>query len=524
MTDPLLTFGARRLAGMIARKDVSSVEVVRAHITRIEEVNALLNAVVVARFDEALEEAAELDARHARGESAGALHGVPITMKESLDLAGSPSTFGVTAHRHDFPRKDDPYVARLRSAGAVVLGKTNVSQLLMFVETDNPVYGRTNNPWNLARSPGGSSGGEAAIIAALGSPLGVGTDIGGSCRNPAACCGVVGFKPTAGRLPDFGRGSMPIGQLAISSQVGMLAPRVDDVALALEVANGGQALDEDVRPLGDPATVDVSKLTVGYYVDDGFLSPCSAAIRAVHEARNALERRGATVVPFTPPELTTGLRLFHEILGGDGGRGMLRFLDGSPQDFRIRRMIQIASARLPVLLAVRAMMRLSGRHKFASLLRSYGHRDTSSHWDAVALLDAYRGQVLAALDRASPSPIDVLLSPAAALPAVRHGGTAELGVIGSYVAIYNVLGYPAGVVPFTRVRESEETGTPRTSDPMDVAALASERGSAGLPIGVQIAARPFREHVALAVMRALEEVALERLDRPSAENLPATFQ
>jgi fatty acid amide hydrolase len=524
MSDPLLKVGARQLAAMIAKGEVSSVEVVRAHIHRIEQVNPLLNAVVVARFDEALEEAADLDDKRARGESAGALHGVPITIKESLDLAGSPSTFGVTAHRHDFPRKDDPYVARLRHAGAVVLGKTNVSQLLMFVETDNPVYGRTNNPWNLDRSPGGSSGGEAAIIAALGSPLGMGTDIGGSCRNPAAACGVVGFKPTAGRLPDFGRGSMPIGQLAIPSQVGMLARRVDDIALALEVANGGRFPDEGARSLGDPTTVDVSKLTVGYFVDDGFLSPCSAAARAVQEARNALERRGATVVPFTPPSLTTGLALFHEILGGDGGRGMLRFLDGSPKDFRIGQIIRVASAPGPLLLALRALTRLSGRRKVASLLRSYGHRDTSSHWDAVAALDSYRAEFLAALDRASRSPIDVLLSPAGALPAVRHGATLELGVTGSYLAIYNVLGYPAGVVPFTRVRESEETGTPRSSDPMDVAALASERGSAGLPIDVQIAARPFREHVALAVMHALEEVALERLDRPSPETLPPTFQ
>ncbi|HVW26857.1 MAG TPA: amidase family protein [Polyangiaceae bacterium] len=524
MSEPLWTYGARQLATMIARGDVSSVEVVRAHIARIERVNAPLNAIVVERFEEALEEAAELDRERARGQSAGPLHGVPITLKESLDLAGTPSTFGVTAHRHDFPARDDPYVARLRSAGAVVLGKTNVAQLLMFVETDNPVYGRTNNPWNLARSPGGSSGGEGAIIAAMGSPLGLGTDIGGSCRIPAAACGVVGFKPTAGRLPDLGRGSMPIGELAIPSQVGVLARRVEDVALALQVANGGSSPDADRRPLGDPAAVDVSKLTVGYYVDDGFLSPCSAAVRAVHEARNALERRGAKVVPFTPPALTSALALFHEILAADGGRGMLRFLDGSPQDYRIRRLFKLTSAPRAGLFAIRALLRLSGRRKFESLLRSWGRHDTSSHWDAIARLEHYREQVSAALDRAGPSPIDVLLSPASALPAVRHGATAELGVIGAYCAIYNVLGFPAGVVPFTRVREAEQMTTPRSSDPMDVAALESERDSAGLPIDVQVAARPFREHVALAVMSALESVALERADRPGRETLPPSFR
>jgi len=524
MSEPLWKLGAKQLAATIARGDVSSVEVVRAHVARIRQVNPPLNAVVVECFDEALEEAAELDRKRARGDALGRLHGVPMTVKESIDVAGLPSTFGVSAHRHDFPGKDDPYVARLRREGAVLLGKTNVAQLLMFVETDNPVYGRTNNPWDLQRSPGGSSGGEAAIIAALGSPLGVGTDIGGSCRNPAASCGIVGFKPTAGRLPDFGRGSMPIGQLAIPSQLGMLARRVEDVALALEIANGGRSPGPDAHTLADAGAVDASKLTVGYYVDDGFLPACSAAVRAVHEARNALERLGATVVPFAPPALTTGLVLFHRILGGDGGRGMLRYLDGSPLDFRIRRMIHVASASRPALLALRALLRFSGRRKLDSLLHAYGHRDTSSHWDAVAELEEYRARFLSALDRAGPAPIDVLLSPAGALPAVRHGATVELGVIGAYVAIYNVLGYPAGVVPFTRVRESEQLDTARSSDRMDRAALESERGSKGLPIGVQVAARPFREHLALAVMSALEQVALERADRPSAETLPSPFR
>ena len=142
-----------------------------------------------------------------------------------------------------------------------MLFRSNVSQLLLFSESDNPVYGRTNNPWNLARTSGGSSGGQAAIIAAGGSPLGLGTDIGGSLRYPAAFCGIASFKPTAGRTPDPGRYSVPIGQRAVVSQVGVLARRVEDIALGLEIINGGRNPNvEPPMPLGDPATVDVTQL------------------------------------------------------------------------------------------------------------------------------------------------------------------------------------------------------------------------------------------------------------------------
>src|SRR5581483_364958 len=184
-TDALTHFSATTLAAMIARGEVSCLETVEAHIARIEQVNSVLNAVVVRRYAEARMEAKAADERLARGETPGPLHGVPVTVKESLDLQGTPSTFGLPSRANMLASHDDPYVARFRAAGAIILGKTNVSQLLLYIESDNPVYGRTNNPWNLDRSCGGSSGGQAAIIAAGGSSLGLGTDIGGSLRYPS---------------------------------------------------------------------------------------------------------------------------------------------------------------------------------------------------------------------------------------------------------------------------------------------------------------------------------------------------
>ncbi len=238
-TTDLMSLSASALAAAIARGEVSAVEAVEASIARIEAVNGKLNAVVVKRYDAARAEARAADERRARGEALGPLHGVPITVKECFDLVGTPATYGLPSRAQTLATEDDPYIQRLRAAGAIIVGKTNVPQLLLYIESDNPLYGRTNNPWNLERTPGGSSGGQAAIIAAGGSPLGLGSDIGGSIRVPSAFCGVVGMKPTAGRIPDLISFGVPLGQRAIVSQVGPLARTVDDVALALAILDGG---------------------------------------------------------------------------------------------------------------------------------------------------------------------------------------------------------------------------------------------------------------------------------------------
>jgi fatty acid amide hydrolase len=233
MATTLTKLSAVELAQRIAGGEVSAVEVVEAHLARIAAVNPKLNAVVLTRADAAREEARAVDARRSRGEPLPPLAGVPITVKESLDLAGTPSTFGIETRVNHRATIDDIHVARLRAAGAIVLGKTNVAQCLIYTEADNPVYGRTSNPWNSERTCGGSSGGEGAIIAAGGSPLGVGTDIGGSVRLPAHFCGLVGLKPTSGRMDDMGRYSVRVGLGVIPSLVGLVARIVAVFALAI---------------------------------------------------------------------------------------------------------------------------------------------------------------------------------------------------------------------------------------------------------------------------------------------------
>ena len=509
----LTLLSATRLAQAIREREVSATEVAEAHLRRVEAVNSALNAVVYPLAERARAEARKADASLARGASVGPLHGVPFTVKEVLDVAGTPSTFGLEARANSLATEDDVYVARLRSAGAIVLGKTNVAQLLLYLETDNPLYGRTNNPWNLARSAGGSTGGEAAIIAAGGSPLGLGTDLGGSLRVPATSCGIASFKPTAGRTPDAGRWSIPIGQQAVASQVGLLAREVDDLCLGLNVIAARPSPDGPPVPLGDPSAVELSRLRVAYCVDDGTFAPAPAIARAVTEAARLLEEQGAKVTAWTPPDVGHAVDLFYGILSADGGNGLVRALRGSKRDPRIADIVSVAGSPLKVALLRRLLGRL-GQRRLAAVLRNYGHSDTAHYWDLVEAQLAYRQRFRAALDGDRGGPFDAILCPACALPAFVHGATRDLAIAGGYTALYNVLGYPAGVVPFTRVRPGEELGRRPSKDKAEQAAYQTEQGSAGLPVGVQVVARPWQDHVALAAMAAIEAEAPSRHEHP----------
>lgn len=513
--EALTSLSATGLAALIARGDISSVEAVEAHIERIERVNPALNAVVVKRYEAARTEAREADERRARGQALGPLHGVPITIKETLDLVDTPSTFGLPSRASIFARQDDLYVARMRKAGAIILGKTNVAQLLYYIESDNPLYGRTNNPWNLERSSGGSSGGQAAIIAAGGSPLGLGTDLGGSIRVPATFCGIAGFKPTAGRTPDAGRYSEPFGERAIVSQVGVLARQVADVALGIEIINGGRNPDvEPPMPLGDPATVDVSRLHVAYYTDDGTFKAAPAVRRAVLEAADTLRNCGAQVTAWSPPDVHHAVDLFFSIMGADGGRGLIQTLGKNKRDPRVSTLLFMGQRSRPTLAVLGWLFRLLGQEGLANSIRNFGYRDTWHYWQLVEAQMEYQRRFLEALDHDEGGPFDLILCPACALPAFTHGASRDLILAGGYTALYNVLGYPTGIVPVTRVRSDEEVGRSPSRDRVEQTARKVEFGSAGLPVGVQVVARPWREHVALAAMRAIEETVRARSDYP----------
>ncbi len=321
----IINLSATQLAQEIKAGRLSAKEVVDTHIGRIEAVNPRINAVVIPLFEEARKEADAADAAQRRGHSLGPLHGVPITIKEQFLVKGTATSFGLLNQKDHRAAEDGPLVRRLREAGAIILGKTNTSQLLIYIESDNPVYGRTNNPWNLERTCGGSSGGEAAIIAAGGSPLGLGGDLGGSIREPAHFCGIHGLKPTSWRLTNFDTRPDVFsgGQEVIVPQPGPMARSVADLALAMEVlaAPGVERIDPSIPPVPwrNPADVSASALRIAVYTDDGYFKASPAIRRVVDDAANALRALGAQVEPWTPPDVSQAIRLFFSIFTADGG-------------------------------------------------------------------------------------------------------------------------------------------------------------------------------------------------------------
>lgn len=304
-------WSASEIIARIAHGSVSAVEVVNAYIERIEQINPSLNALIVPLFAQARADAAAVDTMRARGERLGPLAGLPFSVKESFDVAGTPSTAGLTSLARSHAASDGYYVARLRQAGAILLGKTNVSQLLMGNESDNPLYGRTNNPWNLSRSPWGSSGGEAALIAAGGSSLGLGSDIGGSVRLPAHACGIHAIKPTSRRLTMAGHVSLYPGQEAIVAQPGPMARTVADLELAMKILSAPR---EDCAGKRVP----IANMRIALYTDNGVFPVSPALRRAVIEAGAALESCGARVEEWQPPDGVEAWITFLGILMADG--------------------------------------------------------------------------------------------------------------------------------------------------------------------------------------------------------------
>jgi fatty acid amide hydrolase len=522
------------MARRVASCEISSVELVRAHIERIEAVDPQINAVVIRRFEEALREAAAADAQlgtptRRASEGLPPLHGVPITVKECFHLAGTACTIGLTsAERKQVFHEDAILVRRLRRAGAIILGKTNVPQLMVWHECDNPVYGRSNNPWNLGRTCGGSTGGEAAIIAARGSPLGLGNDLGGSIRIPSHFCGIHGLKPTSFRLP---RGGVTVGLRGFESfvtQPGPLARHVADLQLAMRAladdADGHVAGDVVPCKLPDPAAVQINKLKIAVLPDDGVFAPSAAIQRAVREAAAALREQGAQIVELAPTDFGGSLSLnevfdtYCGFIGADGAADFRRFLRGSTVDWRVWRMVTLASFWPLSRLALVGGLRLAGQQWMARLLKNARPLSTDQFWQLTDRKSDYVESVVGSLQSRG---IDAIICPPHALPAMQHGKGFDLLAAGSYAFLFNLLGFPAGIVSLTRVRPGEEDARPQSRDVVLKQARAVDQGSAGLPVSVQVAALPWRDDVTLAVMAALETAFEGKADYPGNTVVPA---
>jgi amidase len=312
--------GASELAALIAAGDVSSREAVEAHLARIDEVNGTVNAVTLSLRDGALAAADAADAT--AKEDRGALHGVPFTIKENVDCMGSPTTQGIPALADFLPERDAAVVARMKGAGGVPLARTNLPEMGMRIDTDNPLRGRTRNPWNPALTPGGSSGGEAAALATGMTPIGIGNDIGGSLRNPAYCCGIAALKPTVGRIPLAAVNSGEYGGMSMALLTdGPMARSVADLRLGLGIMAGRDAVDPQSvdAPLAGPLPAPRRAALVTSI--PGCELP-AATLAAVRRGGEALAERGWEVEEAGVPELDLVNHIWGTILSIDMEAGL----------------------------------------------------------------------------------------------------------------------------------------------------------------------------------------------------------
>jgi amidase len=409
----ILALSAVAQSKLIRDGEITSEELVRWHLDRIAEINPSLNAVVEV---------------------------IPVTtpcsfvfsVKDSIEIKGHTCTAGTLGYRNRTPAAEDAaLVARLRAAGGAPIARTNLPDLLFAFESDNLIFGGTNNPHDLTRTPGGSSGGEAALIAACGSPFGLGSDAAGSVRLPAHFSGITALKPTSGRLPREGHVPPASGWVEQVWQIGPMARYVEDLMWFMETE-----------------TADAEKLRMAFFVDNGIMRPDADTERVVREAAAAL---GA--VECRPPGIERSYDLEMAFLAPDGGDGVRDFLRS------------IGSNRTHPLLDGW----LAKHEKYRTDLAGF-----AQIWHE---LDDFRGQM-----RPFLRDFDVILSPVAAFPAVAHGTSIQDDVFPgfSYTMTHNLTGWPAGVVRCGQTAE-------------------------GLPIGVQIAAAPWREDIVLTVARILEE-------------------
>jgi len=446
------------MAAAVRAKELSPVELVEAHLRQIEKQNPRLNAFVVVLAEEARAAAKAAENVIMRGEQAGPLLGVPVTVKDSFDIAGLPTLCGSRFRKGHRAARDSTAVARFRSAGAILIGKTNTPEFLMNYETDNYITGRTNNPWDLERTPGGSSGGESAAIASFCSAGGIGSDGGGSVRIPAHCCGIAALKPTPGRVSaagHFPQVSHPGGLLGVA---GPMARNAKDLRVLFEALSGYDIEDPFSAPV-PPREPGFAGLRVGV-MEQFYKAPVQPAIReAVRNAAKTLDDLGITTTAFEPRGIERAPSLWW-------------FFFGRLNAPLIRQMI--------------------------------GDREQDAHWTGTEFMKKAEGeptptameilQNLAARDAMRASmlrqmlDVPVLLTPACGVVPFRHrerrweAGGKPVGLFEAMTPVtpFNLLGFPAVVIPFHVTSE-------------------------GLPIGVQLAGRPYEEELLLELAARLEE-------------------
>ena len=449
--DELCFLSATALAERIRSRATSAEEAVRACLRRIHEVNPKINAVVALCEERALREARAADEALARGQMLGPLHGVPMTIKDSLETEGVVSTGGTLGRKDFVPREDSTVVAKLRAAGAILLGKSNTPELTIGGGgrgTTNLIYGATKNPYDLAYQPGASSGGSAAIVAAGGAPFDIGSDYGGSIRGPCHVCGLAGVKPTSGRVSRIGH-VLPYGGYYDSyQQLGPIARRVEDLFLVLPVISGPDGRDAAVVPMPpvERPRADPRKIRVAFHTTNGVVECAPEIAQVVKGCAAYLDEAGCRITEDRPPAIQEAMDVYGRLEGADGRA-------------RVRRLL----------------LKLGTRETSPGLAMDGGEVVSSEEFVRLTeALDDCRTRMLSWLQA-----YDLVIAPVAPTGARTHdAGPFPKGYF-SYTIVYSIAGWPAAVV---------RAGT----------------DARGLPLGVQIVGRPWQEGLVLAAAELIE--------------------
>lgn len=463
MPKGLTSKSASDLSELIRSRSVSPVEVIESYLQRIDQINPSLNAIVTLAPD-VLDQAREREHELTSGGTLGPLHGVPVTVKDTIATAGIRSTSGSRLLTQYLPADDASVVGRLKRAGAIILGKTNTPEMAIPYETDNPVFGRTNNPHDLKLTAGGSSGGEAAAIAAHLSVAGIGSDLSGSIRVPAHFCGIAGLKPTTGCVPMDGHIPQTTGTLALGACVGPMARRVIDLVLLLNVLSDTPAMATSEKNFVEESRSRLRGVSVAFYSDDGVAPVTTETVKALELAAQALAKAGLEVRSERAPGVSEGSRLWVELFSRAASEQLREFYRGREDE---------AGPRVASILRQRPEApTLENRIEIAERTAR-----------AVVERDRLREQLLGWMKKTS-----LILAPVGAVPAFEHG--AERVKVNqesistfrafSYSQTFNVFGLPAASVPVSC-------------------------SSNGLPIGVQIVGRPFEEDTVLAAAALIEQ-------------------
>ncbi|XP_078575872.1 fatty-acid amide hydrolase 1-like [Branchiostoma floridae x Branchiostoma japonicum] len=509
----ILSLTLPQLSQQLRDGQLSAVQVLQAFQEKATLENDKLNCLTEPVPD-ALARAEVLDAG---GDKVGLLHGVPVSIKDNVNIKGMATTMGVTKHL-DIPADEDAVIVQvLKKQGAVPFVKTNVPQTLLSMACSNPVFGETLNPVDPTRSPGGSSGGEGALIRSGGSVLGVGSDIAGSARIPAHFCGIHGFKPTAYRISPKGFKSSSPGQQGVVSAPGLLARDVDSLALgmkALLVPDMFQ-LDPLVVPIPFRQEVgqslyyeDKKPMRIGYFPTLQSCPPTPSMGRAVILAKEALEKAGHTLIVFDPPDQMYAIMdLTFRLISADGGKTFYtEWLKDEIIDDRIKS--QVSLMTMPYYL--RKIMGFLLRPIWPRVSRNLSHRLLGSIYELWQRLVEREEYIQKFLADWREKELDVLLCPAFAIPACKPQHAGRIISAASYTALFNLLNFPAGVVPVTTVTEEDDRllddWRGYGNDLIDRLFKQTTRGAVGLPVAVQCVALPWQEEKCLRLMKEVETV------------------